>query len=121
MDSPTAGRLLGTKSFIENRLHDAEGNHVGTLEEIIIDVRTGCVRHVVIAVGGIFGIGAKRVAVPWSALTPDPEYRRCAIDTAHMQFTAVRVPKDDPWLQRTDSASRGAAFRSQMRAVRSGD
>ena len=94
------GKLLGMKSLVANRLYDAEGHPVGKLEEIVLDVRTGCVRHVVVAVGGVLGIGRRRFAVPWSALTPDADYRRCKIDVAQMRLTAVPVPDGDPWLQR---------------------
>jgi sporulation protein YlmC with PRC-barrel domain len=118
---PANGRLLGMQSLLRNRLYDGEGHCVGKLEEIILDVRTGCVRHVVIAVGGIMGVGRKRLAVPWSALSPDSEYRRCVVDVAHIQFTAVRVPPDDPWLQRIDSVSTGAALLSRVRAAGTAD
>ena len=100
---PTAARdasLMGVKSLVANSVYDAEGNLVGTLEEIVLDTRTGCVRHAVLAVGGVLGIGRKRLAVPWSALNPDAQFRRCVVDVTHMRFTAVPVPDDDPWLQR---------------------
>ena len=51
------GKLLGMKSLVANRLYDAQGNPVGKLEEIVLDVRTGCVRHVVVAVGGVWVSG----------------------------------------------------------------
>ena len=92
--------LMGVKSLVANSVYDAEGNLVGTLEEIVLDTRTGCVRHAVLAVGGVLGIGRKRLAVPWSALNPDAHFRRCVVDVTHMRFTAVPVPDDDPWLQR---------------------
>jgi sporulation protein YlmC with PRC-barrel domain len=94
------GKLLGMKSLVANRLYDAQGNPVGKLEEIVLDVRTGCVRHVVVAVGGVLGMGRRRFAVPWSALTPDVDSRRCKIDVAQMRLTAVPIPDGDPWLQR---------------------
>ena len=88
--------LLGMKSLVANRLYDADGNFVGKLEEVVLDVRSGCVRHVVVAVGGVMGIGRRRLAVPWSALTPDADYRRCVIDVAQMRLTAVQVPGRRP-------------------------
>ena len=94
------GKLLGMKSLVANRLYDAEGNPVGKLEEIVLDVRTGCVRHVVVAVGGVLGIGRRRFAVPWSALTPDADRSRCKVDVAQMRLTAVPIPEGDPWPQR---------------------
>ena len=98
------GCLVGVKSLVENSVYDARGNRVGKLEELVIDTRTGCVRHAVLAVGGILGIGRRRFAVPWSALNPDANYRRCVVDLTQMQLTAVRVPDNDPWLRGTDSA-----------------
>jgi len=97
--SSKGDRLLGVGSLLANRVYDADGNFVGKLEEIVIDANTGCVRHAVLAIGGIMGIGRQRFAVPWSALTPDADLRRCVIDVTRMQLTAVRIPKDDPWLQ----------------------
>jgi len=108
--------LVGARSLAGNRVYDARGNLVGTLEEIVIDTRTGCVRHAVLAVGGILGIGRRRLAVPWSVLQPDAEYRRCTVDMTRMQLTAVRVPDNDPWLQRPDSASAGEGFSRPSRA-----
>jgi sporulation protein YlmC with PRC-barrel domain len=97
--STKGDRLLGVRSLVANRVYDADGNFVGRLEEIVIDARTGCVRHAVLTIGGILGIGGQRFAVPWSALTPDVNIRRCVIDLTRMQLTAVRIPKGDPWLQ----------------------
>ena len=101
--TPGNAWLVGAKSLVENTVYDARGDLVGKLEEIVIDTRTGCVRHVVLAVGGILGIGRRRLAVPWSAMKPDASYRRCVVDVTQMQLTAVPVPDNDPWLQREDS------------------
>ena len=107
--------LLGVSSLVANSVYDAEGTLVGKLEEILIDTRTGCVRHAVLAVGGILGLGRKRVAIPWSALKPDAQYRRCVVDVTQMQLTAVRVPDDDPWLQRNYSTQASVNYSSQTR------
>ena len=102
VDSTTSCRLLGTTSLIEDDVYDAAGKFLGWIEEIVLDVRTGCVRYAVLALGGFLGIGARRFAVPWRALTPDADYRRCVVDVALMQLMAVPVPRNDPWLQRAD-------------------
>src|SRR5450759_4548783 len=102
VDSTTNACLLGATSLIEDDVYDASGRFLGEIEEILIDVRTGCVRHVVLALGGFLGIGRKRFAVPWSAFTPDADYRRCIVDVALMRLVALPVPQDDPWLRRVD-------------------
>ena len=101
-DSTTNACLLGTTSLIKDHVYDAAGKFLGEIEEILIDARTGCVRYAVLALGGFLGIGRKRFAVPWSALTPDVDYRRCIVDVALMHLMALPVPQDDPWLRRAD-------------------
>lgn len=102
VDSTTNACLLGTTSLIEDDVYDAAGKFLGEIEEILIDARTGCVRYAVLALGGFLGIGRKRFAVPWSAFTPDADYRRCIVDVALMQLMALPVHQDDPWLRRAD-------------------
>jgi sporulation protein YlmC with PRC-barrel domain len=102
---PQDSHLLGVQSLVANNLYDAEGNLVGKLEEIVLDVRTGCVRHVIVATGGFLGLGRRRFAIPWSALQPDARYCRAIVDVAQMRLTAVPISDDDPWLRRLASPS----------------
>jgi len=110
-DSRTDECLLEATSLIEDDVYDASGRFLGEIEGILIDARTGCVRHVVLALGGFLGIGRKRFAVPWSAFTPDAHYRRCIVNVALMRFVALPVPQDAPWLRRVDlTASKENAY-----------
>ena len=118
----TETHLFGVQSLVANKLYDEEGNLVGKLEEIVLDVRTGCVRHVIVAVGGFLGLGRKRFAVPWSVLQPDAHYCRAVIDLAQMRLTAVRIPDDDPWLRSPAAPSPpSVGLRKVGRAVGTGD
>jgi len=105
LDDSTADRLVGMTSLIQDDVYDAAHNCLGKVREIILDARTGCVRYVVLALGGFLGIGRKRFAVPWSAFTLDANYHRCIVDVTLMQLTAVRVPENEPWLQRVHRTS----------------
>ncbi len=91
---------VGATSMLKDDVYNAAGERLGKIEEIILDTRTGCVRYVVWAVGGFFGIGRKRVAIPWSALTPDLN-QRWVLDVALVNMFAVPIFNDDPWLQRS--------------------
>ncbi len=48
---------------------------IGTVENLLIDPKTGKVSQVVVGVGGVLGVGEKKVVVPWNdlkvALTTD--------------------------------------------------
>lgn len=85
--------LLDVKDLIATSVFDTDGRYVGRIEDIVIDARSGCIRHAVLVVGGILGIGGTRMAVMWRALTPDANARRCIVDRRLMQFTAVPVAR----------------------------
>lgn len=101
-DATIAACHVGATSLTKYDVYDVAGKCLGNMEEIVLDLRTGCVRFAVLALGGFLGIGQKRVAVPWSALTTDADARRCIVDVTQMLFMAVPVPQDDPWLQRAN-------------------
>ena len=100
-DYPHGDALLGAINLIEYDVYDAAGKCLGAIEDIVLDARTGCVRYASVAFGGFLGIGCRRVAVPWSSLTPDANFRRCVVNLALMNLTALRVSDYDP-LSRTD-------------------
>lgn len=85
--------LLEVKDLIATSVHDADGRYVGRIEDIVIDARSGCIRHAVLVVGGILGIGGTRLAVTWRALTPDVHARRCIVDRTLMQLTAIPIAR----------------------------
>ena len=95
-------RFVGTTTLIEDDAYDAAGKFLGKIEEIVIETGTGCVRYAVLGLGGFLGIGRKRFAIPWSALTPDVNHRRCVVKLTPVQLMAGSIPDDDAWLQRTD-------------------
>jgi sporulation protein YlmC with PRC-barrel domain len=53
-----------------------EGEEVGKVKEIMLDVQSGMIAYVVMSSGGFLGIGDKLLAIPWSALTLDTD-RKC--------------------------------------------
>lgn len=61
------------------------GEEIGRIERVMIDVGSGSVAHAVVACGGVFGIGERRYAIPWSGLT---------IDTARRRLVLAREPED---------------------------
>lgn len=117
LDGEPRAEHVGTTSLIEDDVYDSGGKCLGEVEEVILDIRTGCVRYVVLALGGFLGIGRQRVAVPWSALTFDLDYQRCALNVTEMQLMAVPVFDEDLWLQRYQPARRTEILPSRGVAV----
>jgi sporulation protein YlmC with PRC-barrel domain len=55
-----------SSDLIGTRIKDAQGKDIGEIDQLLIDSKTGKVSHVVVGVGGMAGVGEKKVAVPWS-------------------------------------------------------
>jgi sporulation protein YlmC with PRC-barrel domain len=65
--------LMGASTLIGDRVRNKKDEHLGDIEEIMLDTRTGEARYAVLSFGGVLGLGDKLFAVPWNALTRDPK------------------------------------------------
>ncbi|AOJ76893.1 PRC-barrel domain-containing protein [Burkholderia ubonensis] len=74
-DVMAAGTLEGDKVVT------TDGDDVGRIKEIMLDVDSGRVAYAVLSSGGLLGIGDKLLAIPWNALTLDTE-RKCFLLSA---------------------------------------
>ncbi|MGH6884783.1 MAG: PRC-barrel domain-containing protein [Geminicoccales bacterium] len=78
-----ASRLIG-KSVIDPARED-----LGRIAELVVDTRNERVRYVVLSLGGWFGGGAMRFAVPLLALTPAPYNGRLMLDRGRERMLAA--------------------------------
>ncbi len=90
---------LSASSLIGDRVVNLQGEDIGKIEEIMIDINTGRVAYAVLSFGGILGIGNKLFAVPWASVTVDLENKRVVMD-AHKELLE-RAPgfDKDNWPQ----------------------
>ncbi len=70
-------RVLSANTLTGDRVRNPQGEDLGKVEEIMIDLDSGRVAYVVVSFGGFLGIGDKLFAVPWEAF---------AIDTGEHEF-----------------------------------
>jgi sporulation protein YlmC with PRC-barrel domain len=82
--------IMAAATLDGNKVISADGEHVGKISDIMLDVRTGRVAYAVLSQGGFLGIGDHLHAIPWSALTLDTAEKCFRVDTS-----AQRI-KDDP-------------------------
>ena len=73
-----------------DKVLSTNGDDVGKIKDIMLDVRSGRVAYAVLSSGGFLGIGDKLLAIPWSALTLDTD-QKCF----HVDISARRL-KDEP-------------------------
>ena len=62
------------------RVLDARGEDAGRIESVMIDLASGRVAGVVIACGGVLGLGERVRTVSWERLRLDPSKRRLILE-----------------------------------------
>lgn len=72
--------VMAASSFEGETVVNAQGESLGEIEEVMLDVRGGRIAYAVLSVGGLLGIGEKYFAVPWRALTMDTDNKRFVLD-----------------------------------------
>lgn len=78
-ESSGPGPRLMTASTLEgNRVINLQGETLGEIREIMLDVPRGRIAYAVMSSGGFLGLGDKLFALPFSALTLDTD-RKCFI------------------------------------------
>jgi sporulation protein YlmC with PRC-barrel domain len=60
--------LHETKDIIGTRIKGTDGKDLGEVDQLLIDTSSGKISHVVVGLGGLAGVGEKKVVVPWSEL-----------------------------------------------------
>lgn len=63
-----------------NKVVNSAGEQLGTMTELMIDLEAGLVAYAVLSFGGFPGLGNKLFAIPWEALTLNPEEHTFILD-----------------------------------------
>lgn len=93
-ESGPGPHVMGAGTLIGNDVCNAEYEALGTVTEIMLDMRSGEVAYAVMSFGGFLGMGEKLFAVPWSALVLDTKNKRFVLDVDKERFE--NAPGFDP-------------------------
>ncbi len=66
-------RYLTASSIIGDKVKNSKGEHMGDIEDIMVDLTTGSITYFVIELGGFLGLGTKYFAFPYELLSVDPK------------------------------------------------
>ena len=75
----TAGSIIG------DNVENYEGENLGTIEDLMINIQTGNVEYAVIEYGSFLGLGGKMFAIPFNELELDEE-RECFIVSREINY-----------------------------------
>jgi sporulation protein YlmC with PRC-barrel domain len=70
-----AERLTAT-SVIGDRIENPQGEDLGKINNLMINLKSGTIDYVVIEFGSVLGMGGKLFAIPFNELRLDPEKRK---------------------------------------------
>ncbi len=72
--------IMSATSFDRQTVVNAQGEKLGEIKEIMLDVRGGRIAYALLAVSGFLGIGEKYFAIPWSVITMDTDNKHFILD-----------------------------------------
>lgn len=65
-------RTLSATTLTGTRVKNLEGQDIGEIQDLMIDVENGSIIYAVLSFGGFLGMGDKYFAIPMEALMFDP-------------------------------------------------
>ena len=74
------GIVLSGSSLRGDKVVNYQGEDLGKIEEIMIDLDRGRVAYVVLSFGGFLGVGDKLFAIPWQAFSVDTTQKRLVLN-----------------------------------------
>ena len=67
----TTGSLIAAGKVEGTDVYNADGEHLGAVDDVMIDKSSGKAIYAIMSFGGFLGIGEKYHPLPWSTLTYD--------------------------------------------------
>jgi sporulation protein YlmC with PRC-barrel domain len=95
-DVMAAGTLDG------NKVVTADGEYVGKISDIMLDVRSGRIAYAVLSEGGFLGVGTTLHAIPWSALTLNVDEKVFLVNLMADEITTAPGFDKDHWPSMAD-------------------
>ena len=73
-------RVLSASSIIGNKVVNSEGELLGTIKDLVVDLDDAQIAYAVLSFGGLLGLGDKLFAIPLEALTFDTRNKSVILD-----------------------------------------
>ncbi|MBD2838856.1 PRC-barrel domain-containing protein [Pseudomonas sp. JM0905a] len=97
-----APELMATDSLIGKDVYNLDGDDLGVIKEIMLDMRSGRVIYAVLFCTTFFSLGEKLFVVPWRALTLDTKLGRFMLDVERSRLKEAPGFDEHHWPDMTD-------------------
>ncbi|MDB5621968.1 MAG: PRC-barrel domain containing protein [Devosia sp.] len=99
--------LIGSDKVEGTRVFDREGEHIGSIQRVMLEKRSGKVGYAVLSFGGFMGIGDAHYPLPWSKLEYDEALGGYRLDVTREQLEgAPCYDRDDDAYWSSDNGLR---------------
>jgi sporulation protein YlmC with PRC-barrel domain len=99
---PHASIILSASAISGDAVVTKEGENLGRIEDLMIDLEYGRIAYVVVSLGGFLGIGDRLLAIPWDVLSRDPQGKRFILDVNKERLRHAPGFDKDHWPQMAD-------------------
>jgi sporulation protein YlmC with PRC-barrel domain len=90
-------RIMAADTLEGNEVKNPQGENLGEIQHIMIDVLSGRVAYAVLSFGGVFGVGDKLFAIPWTALQLDTDNKCFVLSASKEQLKSAEGFDKDHW------------------------
>ncbi len=89
--------VLSSSTLSGEEVVNRDGENLGDIKDLMIDVKTGRVTYAVLEFGGFIGMGSKLFAVPLSAMELDTSNKRFILDQSKERLENAPGFDKDHW------------------------
>lgn len=90
--------LIGSDKVEGTEVYRSDGEHLGEIQRVMIDKRSGKVAYAVLSFGGFLGLGKDYYPLPWSILTYSENLGGYEVNVAPEKLkSAPKYAPDDNW------------------------
>jgi hypothetical protein len=94
---PGEPRVLPGSDLIGMRIRNSQGERIGRLTDLVLELKEGRIVFAVISTGGFLGIGAKATALPPGLLSLDPEENALLLELDREQLEKAPSFEGNNW------------------------
>ena len=98
----TSHRLLSDSTIRGMTVVNPQGEKLGEIKELMLDLDTGTIAYAVLSFGGFLGMGDKLFTIPFESLRMDAEREHVVLNVAKERLKEAPALSEGQWSQRTD-------------------
>jgi len=97
-------RTLSASSITGDTVKNAQGENLGNVKDVMLDLDTGRIAYVVLSYGGVMGMGDKLFAVPWGAFSVDENDKKLILNVDQETLKNAEGFEKSNWPDTADPA-----------------